>query len=1204
MKIVMKKSYLTKFLIPVLLLLLVLAACSQEEPTPTPAPPEPTPEPAVEEATAVPEAAEQPASIAAADYQNKPWQWVQFSDPVAGAQDIPNPELYQIVLNDNGAINVQADCKVAEGTYTVEGQSISIELGPTTMNICSEDSLEDEFLSNLTAASIIFFDGPDMLFDLTFDSGTMRFSSASEATVPEISQPIYLWGEAADRLWVLVGYGDALNPTVVEEGTVITAQFSSTEPTVNGSGGCNNYFAGYTSTDDGSVTIDGPIGATMMACESGGEQEIVYFSALETVTNWVITEEGRLELTYNSGQPYEEKLVYAPGETPLTGTTWRLVSYGSPDELLTVEEGTAVTAVFTPDADNSGTVAGNATCNQYSTSYTLDGSNISFGPVAGTMMICPVGADQEAAFLAALGSAQTYEIFGANMQITYDGGVLNYTALNLPLENVLWQAVLVTGQPVPEGVEITILFEPGEAADAGTVGGNGGCNSYNTGYTTDGSSLTINSPMAVTLALCPDEALNQLEQSYLAALETAESYEIFGDQLLVQGANGDIQYAANRQPLEGTLWQLISLGSADNPQPPVEGSNFTAQFGRLPTLPSGTVIGETGCNEYNATFTANLNEIKVNLPSKTNNEDCPWGNNFEVEQQFFLGLNAAANYRILGNLLQIPYGEGETTQVLNFVATQPPVEGEALDLTPLQGTFWYLSAIGDNTIIPGSEITADFDIDEGGTTGIISGSGGCNGYNAAIGENFAIGPIASTAKACEQAVTEQEGGYFDWLSKAYNYDRAGDQLLISTANGVLTFNSTPILDQAHELQNTTWYLLSYETLNAIPGSNPTAIFAADGTSLSGNTGCNEYNGAYKAEQGNLLTISGFSSTRAACSSDALTQQETTFLRLMPAAVSYAVHGTSLQILTIDGGTMNYSSIPPQAPAGPTAVIVSEDLAETGQTITFNGSQSTAGATAIVRYDWDMGDGALLSGASVQYAYNTAGSYTVKLTVTDQAGQTNSTTKSVQISPVVEVTPPTAVIEGPAMAFVGDSVIFSAANSQQGTAAIASYQWQSGDGNNSGAGSDSGFTTIYTQPGTYYPTVTVADAGGLSDSASMAIVINATLIGNDWILNSVIPGSSITLNFGNGSLSGFAGCNSYNAGYTTTLAAGNTNSITVGPITASGAACTPELASQEQAYLAALQSASSYTINGATLTLTTASGPLTFSAAVATPYATP
>ena len=1086
------KRNLTK-IIAIILLLLLLAACnSKEEPTPTPAPPEP----AVEEATAVPEAAE--------------------------------PEVTQ-----------------------------------------------------------------------------------PEAEVPEVSQPIYLWAEAADKMWVLVGYGDAANPTVVEEGTKITATFSSVEPTVSGSGGCNNYFAGYTSADDGSLTIDGPIGSTMMACETGGEQEMAYLGALETVTNWVVTEDGRLELTYNSGQPYEEKLIYAPGETPLVSTTWRLVSYGNPDELVDVEEGTAVTAVFTPDADNSGIVAGSATCNQYTTSYTLDGSSISFGPTAGTMMMCPVGAEQEAAYLAALDTAQSYEIFGANMQIVYDGGVLNYTALNLPLENVLWQAVMVADQPVPEGVEITALFEPGETADAGTIGGNSGCNSYNSGYTLShditvnptAHFLTVSSPMAMTMMACPDEALAGLEQTYLAALETAESYEIFGDQLVVHSQNGDIQYAADRQPLEGTLWRLISLGDANNPQPPVEGSNFTALFNRPPTLPSGAIVGETGCNEYNATFTANLTELKVNLPAKTNNEDCPWGNNFEVEQQFFLGLNSATSYRILGNVLQIPYGEGDTMQVLNFVASQPPVDGEALDLTPLDGTFWYLSAIGDNPIISGSEITADFVIDEGGTTGTISGSGGCNGYNGPIAENLVIGPLATTARACETAVMEQEGGYFDWLSKAYAYDRAGDQLLISTANGVLTFNSTPILDQAHELQNKTWYMVTIEHFDAAAGSVPTAFFAADGTALSGVTGCNDYNGAYDAVQGNGLTIGELTTTRAACASDALSQQETNFLRLMPTAVSYSVNGTAMQILTANGEPINFSSIAPVV-AAPTAVIVSENLAETGQSISFDGSQSTAGSAAIVRYDWDMGDGTLLSGAAVSYSYNTAGTYAVKLTVTDQGGQTNAATQSVQITAVVEVTPPTAVIEGPAMAFVGEPVVFSAAKSQQGTAAIASYQWQSGDGNDTGALPDNSFTTIYSQPGTYYPSVTVADAAGSSDSASMQIVINAPLHGTDWILGNTIPGSSISLTFANGTLSGFAGCNSYNAGYTTTLAAGNSNAITIGPITATGMACTPELASQELAYLDALQTASSYTINGATLTLTTASGPLTFGAAVATPYVTP
>jgi heat shock protein HslJ len=73
--------------------------------------------------------------------------------------------------------------------------------------------------------------------------------------------------------------------------------------------------------------------------------------------------------------------------------------------------------------------------------------------------------------------------------------------------------------------------------------------------------------------------------------------------------------------------------------------------------------------------------------------------------------------------------------------------------------------------------------------------------------------------------------------------------------------------------------------------------------VSGTTGCNDYNGAYSTQQGNKLAISGISNTLTACTSDALTRQEEIFLRLMPAAVSYTVSGTQMQIITVDGGTM-------------------------------------------------------------------------------------------------------------------------------------------------------------------------------------------------------------------------------------------------------------------------------------------------------------
>jgi heat shock protein HslJ len=1011
---------------------------------------------------------------------------------------------------------------------------------------------------------------------------------AAPTEAPVISQPIYRWGEVADRVWILVGYGDALNPTVVEEGALVSAIFSSVEPTVNGSGGCNNYFAGYESGDEGSLTISGPIGATMMACETGAEQEAAYFAALEQVTGWGLTEEGRLELTYDSGQPYEEKLVYAPGETPLIGTTWKLLSYGDPEEPIDVLPGTAITAVFSPETDESGAIGGNATCNAYTGGYTLDGEQISFGTIAGTLMMCPIGADQEAAYLAALNTAQTYAIVGPNLEISYEDGVLNFTSLNLPLENVFWQALMVAGEPVPEEVEITALFTPGEEADMGVLGGSAGCNSYNADYESSSDtstnppthSLAIEGPMAVTLSICPDEALADLEQSYLAALEAAEDYEILGDQLVMHTADGDIHYTADRQPLLGTLWVLTSVGTLEDPQPPLADSNFTAQFNRLPSLPSGTVVGETGCNDYNATFTANLTEIKVNLPATTR-KTCGDAQ-AEAEQQFFLTLNNATEYRILGNVLQILYDDGR--QALTFEGTPPPVE-EVVDLTPLANTFWYLLSIGDNALLPQTQITAGFTVDEAGTTGAIRGSAGCNSYNAAIGENFAVGPIATTRRACETDVMDQEGGYLDWLGKAYGYTRAGDQLLISTANGVLTFNSRPVQDQSRELQDVTWYLVSAGTLRAVPGSDATTIFAGDGRTVSGNSGCNEFSGSYQAEPGNKLTISGFASTLAACPTEDLTSQEEALLIFLQSATAYTIRGNALQIQTVDGSTINYTSVPPAGAVGPTAAISGESQADVGQALVFDGSGSTAGSTPVTRYDWDMGDGTILSGAAVQYAYQDAGSFTIRLTVSDRSGLTSSATQGIQVQPVAEAQPPTAAIEGPGMAFAGASVAFSAANAVPGSSDISSYIWDDGAGNNSGSVPDDSFSTIYGLPGTYYASVTVVDANGLSDSASIAIQVNANLEGTDWILEDTVEGTSISLTFANGILEGFAGCNDYTAAYTATLSTVVEDDLEVGLIASTQAACAVDIMDQEQGYFAALAMVTRYTISGDTLTLT-------------------
>lgn len=92
-------------------------------------------------------------------------------------QFIPdNPGNYTRQFNPDGTVAIQADCNRVGGSYTLDGSQLTIELGPSTLAACPEGSLGDQFVANLSGANSYFFDGDDLLIDLMFDSGTMRFS--------------------------------------------------------------------------------------------------------------------------------------------------------------------------------------------------------------------------------------------------------------------------------------------------------------------------------------------------------------------------------------------------------------------------------------------------------------------------------------------------------------------------------------------------------------------------------------------------------------------------------------------------------------------------------------------------------------------------------------------------------------------------------------------------------------------------------------------------------------------------------------------------------------------------------------------------------------------------------------------------------------------------------------------------------------------
>ena len=282
------------------------------------------------------------------------------------------------------------------------------------------------------------------------------------ASAPEVDLSAQLVGP----LWLLLGYGDAGNPTVIEPGTTVTAQFAE-DGSLNGSAGCNNFFGSYEL--NGEQIKIGPLGSTMMACEQGMNQEAILLAALQSAYKIAFTPQGRLEIFYDSSSVYEKKLVYTPSQKSLVDTLWVLESFGKPDNPSAPEAGTLITAQFSEE----GILSGAAGCNFYTTSYVAEDGRIAIEMPASTMRACTKGMEQEAAYLQALTEAESYTINDGTLEITYGGGqgVLRYTSQHMPIENVLWTLVTVNGEVNRLGlVPTTALFEPGTEPGNGNAG--------------------------------------------------------------------------------------------------------------------------------------------------------------------------------------------------------------------------------------------------------------------------------------------------------------------------------------------------------------------------------------------------------------------------------------------------------------------------------------------------------------------------------------------------------------------------------------------------------------------------------------------------------------------------------------------------------------------------------------------------------------
>jgi PKD repeat protein len=164
-------------------------------------------------------------------------------------------------------------------------------------------------------------------------------------------------------------------------------------------------------------------------------------------------------------------------------------------------------------------------------------------------------------------------------------------------------------------------------------------------------------------------------------------------------------------------------------------------------------------------------------------------------------------------------------------------------------------------------------------------------------------------------------------------------------------------------------------------------------------------------------------------------------------------------------------------------VASFTTAVDGFKVTVDGSASTDNDGTISSYEWDFGDGSTATGVTPPaHTYQTSGAKTVTLTVTDDKGAVGTTTRQVLIN-----TAPKADFT---FTVSGNVVALNASTSTDPENNISSYGWTFGDGSNPVSSGNPLRNKTYANSGTYDVTLTVTDAGGLTDSVTKQVTVVA------------------------------------------------------------------------------------------------------------------
>lgn len=166
-----------------------------------------------------------------------------------------------------------------------------------------------------------------------------------------------------------------------------------------------------------------------------------------------------------------------------------------------------------------------------------------------------------------------------------------------------------------------------------------------------------------------------------------------------------------------------------------------------------------------------------------------------------------------------------------------------------------------------------------------------------------------------------------------------------------------------------------------------------------------------------------------------------------------------------------------------------------QAVTVTDQSTTGTGTTLSSWVWDYGDGTTetkTTATAFQHLYSAAGTYSVKLTVTNSGGCTATVTKSLKVSPL-----PVAAFNKPDVCLADASATFTDASTiADNTTSSFTYLWNFGDANAT-AGNPNTSTLKnpshkYTQAAVYQVTLTVTSASGCVSTITQSFTVNGSI----------------------------------------------------------------------------------------------------------------